>query len=565
MPGLIETLLKFGQSLLAGAEIENALPDVLELVIQDTKAERGRIELFGQNGDRPFRAAREEGRNLDPNADQISRKILAHVKKSQRLLISADAMDDEEVARMIGTSTTIISQNLRSVACVPLRDEDGVFGVLYIDNRSKPKLFDEAMGEKLQRLADLMARPLRALLNRALEQEKMRNELLDLKHQVDELQDYNQFIGESPEIGKIKRVMDVLKDFDDLYNVLITGETGTGKEHIARMLHRESKRKHKPFIKFDCTGRPRELLDSELFGHAKGAFTHAVKSSPGHIGKAEGGTLFLDEVGNLTLDVQVKLLHFLNNKTYTPVGMTEERQADVWLIMATNKDLKLLMEEDKLMEDIYYRLDKSRKLHIPPMRQRKSDIPLLATFILKRYNKRQESHYIFTKGFLECLQKHRYPGNFRQLDKYVHDAIFNARLEETETITPAHLPPDFFDESKSEVTLKHLQVAIEDFYTADLPKDYRKRPFIVGLQANPRQIQVDSGGPSFVLHDHLLVSIEKAAHLPLQQAKDSVLKAFERNFILAARARHKWHKGAIAELGLDKSTYIEKLKKHGFR
>ncbi len=563
MSGLIETLLKFGESLLACAEIESALPNVLDLVIQDTHAERGRIELCSKNGNRPLRAAREKGRSLDPDADHISSKILRYVKKTRRSFISPNAMDDEKLTSMLGSSKTIFEQSLRSVACVPLRDEDGIFGVIYIDNRSRTGLFDDDIGKKLQRLADLMARPLRQALSRALERRKTQKELITLRHQVEELQDYFDIIGESKEIQEIKYMIDVLKDFDE-FNILITGETGTGKELVARMLHRKSRRANKLFIKYDCAGRSRDLLESELFGHKKGAFTGAIENSRGHIGDAEGGTLFLDEIGNLTRAVQMKLLHFLHNKTYTPVGMTEERRADVWLIMATNKDLKKLKDDGKLMEDIYYRIDKSRRIHVPPLRQRKGDIPALAAFILKRYNQRHNTHYLFADGFVESLKKHPYPGNFRQLDKYVNDAIFNAHLAEEQTVLPEHLPLEFLEDARTELALQHLQPVSEDFYATDLPDNNGNHPFITGLQARPRDLQIDAGGASFPLHDHLLIAIDKAAGIPLLRANEFVLKAFERNFLLAARGRCEYHKEVIAELGIDKSTYFEKLKRHGF-
>jgi len=161
----------------------------------------------------------------------------------------------------------------------------------------------------------------------------------------------------------------------------------------------------------------------------------------------------------------MKLLHFLHNKTYTPVGLTEERKANVWLIMATNKDLRKLKDEGRLMEDIYYRMDKSRRIHVPPLRQRREDIPVFASSILKRYNIRHHTYYRFSSEFMDCLQRHTYPGNFRQLDKYASDAIFNAHYTGNQTILPEHLPPEFFEDSKSGISLQHLRPVAENFYT----------------------------------------------------------------------------------------------------
>ncbi|MCX8126817.1 MAG: sigma-54 dependent transcriptional regulator, partial [Dehalococcoidia bacterium] len=216
-----------------------------------------------------------------------------------------------------------------------------------------------------------------------------------------------------------------------------TGESGTGKELIARAIHNLSLRRGKPFVAVSCAALPESLLESELFGHERGAFTGATTQKKGKFEFAHGGTLFLDEIGDISPNVQVHLLRVIEEKEFSRVGGNEPIRVDVRLISATNKDLKKAMEEGKFREDLYYRLNVVG-IHLPALRERKEDIPLLAEHFLRKFA--MENHKDikdFSPEAREILLKYEWPGNVRELENAVERAVILARGE---YITPEELP-----------------------------------------------------------------------------------------------------------------------------
>ena len=227
-------------------------------------------------------------------------------------------------------------------------------------------------------------------------------------------------------------------------SVLITGESGTGKELIAREIHRRSQRKDRPFVALDVNAIPETLLESELFGHAKGAFTGAIRDTSGMFEQAEGGTLFLDEIGNLNLAVQAKLLRFLQERTLRRVGDTRERTVDVRLVTATHRNLKRLMADGIFREDLFYRLSVIH-VEIPPLRDRREDVAPLAYHFLRKYNKdfRVDG---FRPEVLDLLIDFDWPGNVRQLENGIEHAVI---LRKAGLIQKSDLPEWIFDQDKA--------------------------------------------------------------------------------------------------------------------
>ncbi|HFB99166.1 MAG TPA: AAA family ATPase, partial [Phaeodactylibacter sp.] len=219
--------------------------------------------------------------------------------------------------------------------------------------------------------------------------------------------------------------------------VLILGETGTGKEMIASTIQQQSHLRDQPFVKINCTAFAPHLLESELFGYKKGAFTGATKDKLGLLEKGDGGTIFLDEIGDISLEMQVKMLRFLQFGEIRPVGATETKIIQCRIIAATNRDLEKLIEEEKFRKDLFYRLN-SFILELPPLRKRKEDIPVLSYHFLQlavlKMNKRVQS--ISSKA-IECLNEYSYPGNLRELHSIIERAVI---LCQGETIEPSHLP-----------------------------------------------------------------------------------------------------------------------------
>jgi len=221
--------------------------------------------------------------------------------------------------------------------------------------------------------------------------------------------------------------------------VLIHGETGTGKELLARAIHDLSPRRNGPFVPVNCGALPDTLLESELFGYVKGAFTGAAKDKPGRFALAEGGTVFLDEIGDISPAMQIRLLRVLQEKTYEPLGAAETRRADVRVIAATHRDLAAMMRKGEFREDLFYRLNVVR-LELPPLRKRKEDIPLLVEHFIARFNRRQgKSVSGVAPDVLALLMAHDYPGNVRELENIIERAFVlcgGGRIER------AHLPPE---------------------------------------------------------------------------------------------------------------------------
>jgi two-component system response regulator AtoC len=283
--------------------------------------------------------------------------------------------------------------------------------------------------------------------------------------------------------------------------VLVTGETGTGKELAARAVHYHSRRKGKPFVPVNCGALPDPLLENELFGHAKGAYTDASAPAEGLIAEADGGTLFLDEVDALSPSAQVKLLRFLQDRTYRTLGSAKSRAADVRIVGATNEDLRALVRARRFREDLFYRLD-VLALHMPPLRERIEDIPLLAQHFLGRYGAQSERPKVgLAPAAIRKLTAYAWPGNIRELEGAIHRAIVLGR---SETLQP------------------------ED---VDLP----------GMDVAP-----DPGGGSF------------------REAKARAVEQFERSYLIGVLTLHDGNVSRAArEAGKDRRAFQRLLRKHG--
>ncbi len=238
----------------------------------------------------------------------------------------------------------------------------------------------------------------------------------------------------------LRRIFDLLPQIAPSdATVLIHGETGTGKELLARAIHNLSPRKNKAFVPVNCGALPDTLLESELFGYVKGAFTGAGKDKPGRFALAEGGTVFLDEIGDISPALQVRLLRVLQERTYEPLGGTQTRHADVRVIAATHRDLDALIRKGAFREDLFYRLNVV-KLDIPPLRKRKEDIPLLVEHFVARFNRRQgKSIAGVTPDVMALLMAHDYPGNVRELENIIERAFVLCTGGKIERI---HMPPE---------------------------------------------------------------------------------------------------------------------------
>lgn len=265
------------------------------------------------------------------------------------------------------------------------------------------------------------------VIRRALKEQQLISENIDLKDKLTQTYRFENIIGVSGKMQEVFRKVTKVAGTDA--TVLIRGESGTGKELIARAIHYQSKRKDKPLVEINCASIPETLLESELFGHEKGAFTGAYKSKKGKFELADGGTLFLDEIGELPHGVQAKLLRVLQEQSFTRVGGIENIEVNVRLIAATNSDLEKAMEEGRFREDLYFRLNVI-PIFIPPLRERPEDIgPLLDHFIQKYARKNQRSLKGVSKEARDVLMQYNWPGNVRELENAVENAVVMAEGE----------------------------------------------------------------------------------------------------------------------------------------
>jgi two-component system response regulator HydG len=272
-------------------------------------------------------------------------------------------------------------------------------------------------------------------LERAVQHRRLREEVSHLRSVVAATQQYDELVGSSTAMQRVYRLLDDLAESDA--SVLVSGESGTGKELVARALHRRGRRRDGPFVAMNCAAIPEALIESELFGHTRGAFTDARNARTGLFVRANGGTLFLDEIGELPVELQPKLLRALQERTVRPLGADTEVPFDVRLITATNRDLEIAVEERRFREDLYFRV---YVVHVerPPLRARGSDVLLLAQRFIERFAARGEKRVVgFSAPAAELLLAYAWPGNVRELQNCVERAVALTRSGE---ITAADLP-----------------------------------------------------------------------------------------------------------------------------
>ena len=277
---------------------------------------------------------------------------------------------------------------------------------------------------------------LKVLIEKALEHYQLRTENIALKERLGDRFDFSRIIGRSEKMKALLETLAMVAPTDA--TVLIMGESGTGKEVIANAVHQNSPRSGQPFIKVSCAALPETLLESELFGHEKGAFTGAVSRREGRFQLAHRGTIFLDEVGEMSLTTQTKLLRVLQERAFEPLGSVRTVSVDIRVLAATNRDLAREVKEGRFREDLYYRLNVVA-LAVPPFRERKEDIPFLAEHFLTIYREKNRKAVNAISGKAQdLLVRYDWPGNIRELENCIERAVIMAR---DEVIVPADLPP----------------------------------------------------------------------------------------------------------------------------
>ena len=439
--------------LVHSSEPQKALEYLLLGLVELTGAERGFVLLSSQQSNDLLIASSHRIADAEKFV-AISKTIYSHSIKEKKTVFIKNTLVDEWYQRH--TNRTLLDRE-HSVLCSPLMSQNKVFGVLYIDGAQKSFSLQQ---EELPLFESIVS-----LTSALLATDKTRRRLLKQVESIKRMQALSRFepdivFGQSAAAKDLEELINAAAEQD--VSVLVTGETGTGKEMVARALHERSARKNGPFVAVHCAALPRDIMEAELFGVVKGAFTGATESRPGRFELANGGTLFLDEVGELPLDVQVTLLRVLEERAVTPLGSTTTVPLDFRLVAATNRELPLMVKEGTFRQDFFFRLNVF-EMTLPPLRNRREDIAELATGFLSFFGHRLgRPKLTLTQQALLCLKKHNWPGNIRELKNAIERALV---VEKGETIT---------ERAFQHLLQPSLLKAADDDFWSSLPHDYDK-------------------------------------------------------------------------------------------
>jgi transcriptional regulator with GAF, ATPase, and Fis domain len=362
---------------------------------------------------------RGEARAAGADPVRASRAVLRRVLADRAAVLTANAQEAL-------SSESILGGQILSILALPLWRGDDIIGLIQADNRASAGMFSETdleVGLLLAAQASLAIDNATLVQRLRVAEERARGENVYLRRKEQKIK-FDNIIGDSPAMKAVYSQLD--RVIDTRATVCIEGETGTGKELIASAIHHQSQRREKMFVAQNCAALPENLLESELFGHKRGAFTSADSDKKGLFEIADGGTLFLDEMGEMPLTLQAKLLRVLQEGTIRAVGATSEKQVDVRIICATNRDLAAEVEKGRFRQDLYYRL-MVFPIQLPPLRERREDVPALAAHFLKRYGEEYRVELPgVTQDALDALAAYNWPGNIRELENEVQRLVIQA-------------------------------------------------------------------------------------------------------------------------------------------
>jgi len=411
LKGLVK-LYEFSQRLMELKSVDDLLNALMDTVIEVTSADKGFLILVENDAARVAVARNLNQETITDGIRHLSDSIIQRVIDSKKPIIVSDALHDTQFK----TSESVMNLKLCSVMCAPLMAQGQLLGILYVGNDNVVNLFED----KTLDVLTIFAGQASLILQNALLLDSLKTDFHALQERF-EASRFGDLIGSCASMQEVFRMVEKVASTD--ISVLITGETGTGKELVARAVHTRSPRVDGPFIVVNCGAIPENLIESELFGHVRGAFTGAVATRQGKFQLADNGTLFLDEVGELPLALQVKLLRALQEKTVIKVGDTKPERVDIRIVAATNRDLEAEMLAGNFREDLFYRLNVIN-VHLPALRARGDDILVLAKYLLTKYAAEFGSKVKgFTPNALIAIRKYDWPGNVRQLENRIKKAI----------------------------------------------------------------------------------------------------------------------------------------------
>ena len=399
-------------------DLDTLLVYILEAAMRLVQCEASSLLLVNADGMLSFVVALgpkgAEAKNIPIDKNSIAGWVASHKEPLILKDVSSDARFSDHVQRKTGyISHTMIA--------VPLCVKDECIGVIELINKAGGRYFDSSDLQILNMFCDLAG----IAYKNAENYQSAKNRISILQHSLSANGEFHTFIAKSPVI------LDLLKMIDEIaktnLSVIITGESGVGKELFAEQIHKKSDRAGKPFVRVNCAALAPSLLESELFGHVKGAFTDAKTDHKGYFETADRGTIFLDEIGEMPLELQAKLLRVIQSKEFQKVGSSKTISVDVRIVAATNRDLEAMMHEKKFRSDLYFRLS-GVPIKVPPLRERKEDIPALAEFFLAKFSHETKKNFTgFSPSAMAALHSYYWPGNIREFENTIERACVLGR------------------------------------------------------------------------------------------------------------------------------------------
>jgi Nif-specific regulatory protein len=423
-------LIEIGHILSSTLELRDAFGKMMQIISDKLNMRRGALVLLDESTGR-LRTEAAVGmtpEEIERGKYAIGEGITGNVVATGRPRIIADVRSEPDFLNRTGRLTPVMANETISFLCVPIKIEGRVAGALSVD---KPYPGDEALQGDLvfiNIIAAFMAQAIQINRIVMIQKEKLLEENAQLRAQVRDRYRFENIIGDSPAMHEVFATVGQVAN--SRATVLLLGETGTGKEMIAKAIHHNSPRRDKPFIRVNCGAMTATLLESELFGHVKGSFTGAIRDKEGRFEAADGGTIFLDEIGTMEPPLQVKLLRVLQEREFERVGETATMKVDVRVIAATNVDLQEEVAKSRFREDLFYRLNVV-SIYLPPLRNRREDIPRLIDHFLDKYNSVNDRKLRrISRDMLNVLLRYPWPGNVRELENAIERAVVLSTSED---------------------------------------------------------------------------------------------------------------------------------------
>jgi Nif-specific regulatory protein len=447
---IFKILYELSTTIYSEEDINILLDTVIDSVIDLFSAERGFLEVVDEDKKVRLKISKDkEKKTIEEEEERIKSQIIEAISVTGNpILVTGFSISDLEEEKEEPIQ--------KSILCVPLKSKDRVLGSIYLDDTKPDSFFTSEDVSLLLTLSERIASAVENNLMLSELKESHEKLLEDLREKFK----FDEIIGNSPQMVEILRTVADVADTDA--TVLIEGESGTGKELLARAIHFNSSRSKKPFVTINCAAIPETLLESELFGYEKGAFTGATQRKLGKFEVANGGTIFLDEIGEMSLLLQVKILRFLQSHEFEPLGSNKVRRSDIRIIAATNKELSTQVKEDKFRDDLYYRINVIN-LKLPPLRERRLDIaPLALSFASKFGEKTGKKIPGIEPEALNILTRYSFPGNIRELENTIERAVI---LAKDDMISKEDLPKNILNGSGDEKDI-------------ETPKNYEELKFL---------------------------------------------------------------------------------------